>query len=222
MVAAALVVVVVGGWTVVGVLFERTDTATTVLPGPVTALVLEVDAGDVLLVAGDDDDLVVERTSNYTIRGPGLTAEVVDGVASVTATCASPSLRGCSVEHRITVPTGVRIEIDVADGGVRLAGLDGWVSVVAGGAVEGTDLVGAEVLVATSGSPVVLAFAAPPSRVDVTSDGGAVTLALPGGPYALTAETDGGAVTADVPTDTFAERLLRVATGGGPVVLERG
>ena len=201
-------------------LLDRRDFNAVTLGGPVNRIDVQVADGDVELVPGSGDDVVVERSSSWRFRRPDAEAYVDDGTARIRSGCPPIVLvvGSCSVTHRIEVPAGVRVDVRTYSGRVTLGGVTGWVRVVTTeGRVEGDGILSPEVLVDTSGGSVGLAFAGAPSRVAVVSGGSGVDLRLPGGPYELDVRPGDGDVDIDVETDDLAERVIEVDTDGGDV-----
>jgi hypothetical protein len=94
--------------------------------GNITRIVVQVDAGNVELIEGEQ--LRVERTIrgaegalelSHRIEFAGESAETL----TLVATCAA--LLPCSVDTRITVPVGVPVEVELGRGEVWATGIDG-------------------------------------------------------------------------------------------------
>ena len=167
------------GWEILPALFwvvacsriERAETWT--IPGPISQLSIESDAGVVELVAGDE--LRVERTSGASDATVGWTAT---GPGSVRIDAHCPAILPCSVNLRVTVPADVATAVSVDTGEV-------WSSAIADLVVEVdeglVDLAGAVHAVAQVGSGRIRAtlmdgadarLVVAVGDVDVTLDGG--------------------------------------------------
>lgn len=205
-------------------LLDRRDFNALTLGGPVSRIDVQVADGDVELVPGTGDNVVVERTSNWRFRRPDADAYVEQGTARIRSGCPRIVIPGgnCSVTHRIEVPDGVRVDVRTNSGRVWMEGLTGWVRVVTTeGRVVGDGLLSPEVLIDTSGGSVRLDFAQAPSRVAVLSGGRNVRLWLPSGPYEIDVDAADGNVDIEVDTEDLAERVIEIDTDGGDVSVLR-
>jgi hypothetical protein len=219
--AAAGLIVLLGVAAVAAVgLLDRSDFTARTLAGPVVRVEVQVARGDIELVLGSSDDVVVQQTERWRFRRPDTTAVIDGATARIRSTCprAVMLIGTCSVTHRVEVPPGVRVDVRTDSGEVTVQGLDGWVRVVTSdGRVEGTELRSPEVLVDTSGGKVHLGFDAQPSRVDVDSGGGDVVIVAPGGPYEVQVRAEGGEVEVGIEDEDMAEAIIAVASRGGSV-----
>lgn len=222
-VLAAVVVVAVVVTVAAARLLDRREFSSVTLGGPVDRIDLQVARGDVELVAGTSDDVVVQRTTSWRFRGPDLTASVDGSTARIHASCPRVPLplSDCSVTHRVEVPPGVRVDVRADAGSVVADGLDGWLRIItSNGRVEATGLLTDEILVDTHGGSVTIDFGRPPSRVDVVSGGGDVDLTVPEAMYELRIAAGDGEVTTRVDSVDMAERMIRIDTSGGDVVVD--
>jgi hypothetical protein len=180
---------------------------TLVFPGSVKRLVIDVDAGDVVLGAAGRDDVLVLRTRQYSLLAPEVRAGVQGDVLRLRARCSVLSV-GCAVGHRIFLPPGVPVAIHTGSGDVSVADLHAAVEVrTASGDVAVTG-VRAPVVVDTGAGDVTLADDRGP--VVATSRSGGI--ACNGIAGRLAATTGSGHVLLD---DISAS--LDVATGSGDV-----
>jgi hypothetical protein len=154
--------------------FESTKRDTGTVADSVRRVVVDVDAGDVKLVAGGDH-VQVRRESRYAVRAPNVTQRVVDGVLTLRGACASLGVLHCSTDFTVGLPRGVAAEVhtDVGD-------------------VEGAALEAPDVRVTSNVGHVDLDLARAAAHVDARSDVGDVEIAVPEGTYAVTAGTDVG------------------------------
>jgi hypothetical protein len=203
-------------------LLDRRDFSSTTLGGPIQRIDLQIAAGDIKLVAGSSDDVTVQRTSNWRLRRPTTTATVDGSTARIHATCPRVvvPLAACSVDHRVEVPPGVRVDVRTDSGTVTATGLDGWVRIVtSNGRVEASELHTDELIVDTVGGSVSASFGLAPSRVDVRSGGGDIELVLPADMYDIMVAADGGEVDLQVESEDLAERLVQLRSDGGDVIV---
>ena len=92
----------------------------------VRGLVVEVDSGNVTLVPTADDggQVDVDSTMEWAWSRPSTDHVTEDGVLTITADCPAVGLGSCSVDHRIAVPAGIDVDVDLSSGNVTATGLD--------------------------------------------------------------------------------------------------
>lgn len=154
--------------------FSSTKSDSATVSESVRRVVVDVDAGDVKLVAGGDR-VQVDRTSRYVMRAPKVTQRVRDGVLTLRGNCATMGPLHCSTDFTVGLPRGVAAEVhtDVGD-------------------VDGAALQTPDVRVSARVGHVDLDLARPAAHVDAHSDVGDVEIAVPHGSYAVKAGTDVG------------------------------
>ena len=100
----------------------RSERTTVVeLEGEVQRLVLEVDSGDVRIVAADRGGVRLERSETWSIERPSTSEELADGVLRVRADC-SALLSWCDVAYVVEVPTGTTVLARTGSGSVEAEG----------------------------------------------------------------------------------------------------
>jgi hypothetical protein len=224
-VLAAFLLITAVGVAAVGAspLFEHSDHDVLAVDGPVTHVVVELDRGNVEVVASADRrnrSVTVERRPTWRLAEPTVEHRVGDGVLEVTARCPRevPIASRCWVDHRLEVPRGAAVSVRTGRGSITVESLRGAVDVRTGsGSVLGATLGSHDIVVISDGGDVSLRFTEMPSRVEVASGGGDVDLVVPGGPFDLDVSDSGGTVEVEVPTRAHAEALLTVASDGGAV-----
>jgi hypothetical protein len=108
--------------------------------GVPSEVVVESDAGLVIVVPSEGDDVQISRRAEWTVAKPDLNVEVVGGSLVIQAHCDGGSWL-CDVQHRVAVPPGVRVRIVGEGGSVNVAGIDGAVDIeTSGGDVTVTNL----------------------------------------------------------------------------------
>ncbi len=139
----ALVLIALGATSLVGLAIQRTERSTRTWAG-VSALEVDVDSGDVEVVAASRDDVQVEQFERRAWRAPRTEAGLRDGVLRLQARC--PFFIGfgnCSVDYRIQVPAGTPVRIRDSSGDLTVAGVRGVVDVRTGsGSVHVREVVG--------------------------------------------------------------------------------
>ena len=224
------VVVLIGAVILVGAvvlaalrLLDRREFDSVTLGGPVDRIDVQLSSGEVRLVAAEGEDVAVQRSRAWRFRSPEIEATVDNGTVRVRATCPRVAipLGHCSADHRIEVPSGVRVDVRTDAGSVQVEGLDGWVRVVTtDGEVTASGLRSPEMIVDSSGGRVEVGFAVSPSRVGLDSGGGDIHLFLPPDRYEITTVAGGGDVAERVGSEAFAERMVDLRSNGGDIIVE--
>lgn len=187
-----------------------------VVGGPVLAVRVEIDAGNVSVEAGGDA-VHVGRTLKGTAERT-ITQRVEDGILRIEARC--ETLLPCGADIALTVPKGLPVDVRTGEGDVHVDGLDSDLSIEVGdGNVRGEGLLGATVRVQAGWGDARLSFATKPAEVSVGVGVGDVVLAVPEGGYDLDVSTLGEQRIA-VSQDGQGPRL-HVRTASGSAVIER-
>jgi len=120
-VALAATAVVATSLSVTELLLRSERTSVTEHGGPVRSLVVDLDSGDVRVVAADRSDVVAERTDTWSLQRPTVREQVVDGELRVRAECAA-SLLWCDVSYVLRVPRGTPVQVRTGSGTLTLDG----------------------------------------------------------------------------------------------------
>ncbi len=133
---------------------------------------MESDAGLVVVVPAEGDDVQVSRRAEWTVAKPDMKVEVVGGSLVVQAHCDGGTWM-CEVQHRVAVPAGVRVRIVGEGGTVNVAGISAPVDIeTSGGDVIVTNLT-STLKVRTAGGDITLSGIT--EDIDVATEGGAIT-----------------------------------------------
>ncbi|MFF5075992.1 hypothetical protein ACFY36_02995 [Actinoplanes sp. NPDC000266] len=192
-------------------------------------LAIDNDGGDLRLVAGTGDAVVVQRslTGKATVEGNASWSLSVDTLR-LRVTC-SGFVPDCGGRHVVAVPSGVAVTV-TSDSPVRAVGLgaaltatvsDSWLRVEspagplrldAGLNADVTDARSPDVEVSSRDGGVHLGFASPPRRVKARA-GGSVDIVLPAGPetYRVTAAPG----RTDLRSDPASKRAVEATAGDG-------
>jgi hypothetical protein len=177
-----------GAWSVVAALAlagcgaSPVRGAPVVVPGAVKRLVLDVDHGNVEIVAAPDVSKVEIVRTNREAPGRDVEHEMKDGVLQIVGKCGQAPK--CKINHRIRVPPTVAVTVTVRDGDVALMDVGGDVDVDVGlGNVSGIGLTGANIEVSAEGGNVDIIFAAAPQALHATVAAGDIDLRVPAGAY---------------------------------------
>ncbi|NUW41035.1 hypothetical protein [Nonomuraea rhodomycinica] len=202
-------------------------------------LTVRSSTGGLRILPGEPGAVRVERWVRGKAAGEGNASwSLKDGVLRLGADC-TMVFGDCGARYHVRVPPGVRLVVEGSEEGVILQDLaqDADVSshgpIKAYGAsgrlrlngdhglVEGERLKSASVRVRTRAGAVRLAFAMPPSQVDVVSDHGYVRTTVPKGAYRVTAQSRYGDERSEV-EDVRSERtIVAKSTSGNIDVLAR-
>jgi hypothetical protein len=209
----------------------------------VTEVVVEFDSGHVLVGAGANGRVDVERR---TRDGRTLDLEETwDGdrlrLAGGCRDGDGERVTRCGAEVVLRVPAGASVEVRADTGDVTVAGLTGAVSWTSGsgdldlrgvgGRVRATTVSG-EVTAMALRSPAVdartdtgdvrLGFAAAPGRAAVTTNTGDIVVTVPQGRYRIGADTVSGRRDVTIPADAASPSALEARSNSGDVRLRAG
>ncbi len=216
-------------------LLRSERTVVTELDGQVNALELDVDSGDVQVVASDRTGAVVERTETWSLERPSVVEQADGGVLRVRADCAA-LLSWCEVSYVVRVPRGTTVLARTGSGGlvahgtgdvraqtgsgeIVLTAVDGSADVRSGsGDVVVEGLRGRSVVARTGSGDVVVSRAAV-DRVDGRTGSGQVVLGLREVPDEVRARTGSGDVQVLLPSGDEAYAVT-VDTGSGDEVVD--
>lgn len=171
--------------------------------------------GDVSLTSGGDE-VLVERTLRGTpLTEPDDSVEVDGDVLDVEAECDGiPFFGSCAVSYEITVPEGIRVDVETVSGRISVDGLDGELELsTTSGAVRVSDNVGDVDVETTSGR---IELDGVRGAVEAESVSGDIVVAGRG--ESLTASTTSGRVDAsefEAETVSAESTSGDVALGGG-------
>jgi hypothetical protein len=182
--------------------FATSKTHTGTVRESVRRVVVDVDAGDVRLVAGGDR-VQVRHRSHYDLRAPKVTQRVRDGVLTLRGDCATTVLMHCTTDFTVGLPRGVAAEVHTDVGDVEAAALEA-----------------PELRVTTNVGDVGLDLARPAARIDAHSDVGDVAVAVPRGTYRVDVRTDvGDREVGGLVVDDRAARAIGAGTDVGDVTV---
>ena len=200
------------------------------LDGDVRRLVLEVDSGDVTVVASDRDGVRIERTETWSIERPSVSEQVVDRELRVRAEC-NALLSWCDVSYVLEVPAGTTVlartgsgsieasgtgdvQADTGSGDVELTSVTGDADLRSGSGAVTLDAVRGGSIVAQTGSGDITVTRAEVSRVSGRTGSGDVEVGLRTAPDEVLARTGSGDVDVELPRGDEAYAAT-VRTGSG-------
>jgi len=243
LIAAAVIVVVPATLALLGVVLGHEKITTHPVDGTVRAIVVNSDSGDVRFIRAGTQ-VQVRETQHYVLKKPKLEQDLTDGVLTLETTDCGVYFFNCSTDLRVTVPAGVRINVQADSGDVHVDGID--VADVRTESDSGDlhlDLVGRQARVwahtdsgdvhvdsddaraidaETDSGDVHVEARGRPRRIVADTDSGDVHVRAPAGEYAVDTKTDSGDVEIDraiIRTDR-ASRSIRAHTDSGDVTLD--
>ncbi|MET7783247.1 DUF4097 family beta strand repeat-containing protein [Streptomyces mirabilis] len=167
----------------------------------VTGVSVDNNGGNIEIVAGTGSAIKVTERLEYSDSKPKTEHSVSGGELALKGGDCGGSASKCSVDYRIEVPAGVKVDASTG-----------------GGNITGTGL-GGTVVAKTSGGNIDVAFGTAPASVNADSEGGNVTVKLPKGSYAVDASTDGGNKKVDVPVNDGSANKVKAHSAGGDVTV---
>lgn len=187
------------------------------IPGAVKRVIVNVDHGNVEIIASPETSTVeIVRTSKDS-AGPGSMHDMKDGVLTVEGRCGRAPK--CRINHRIRVPLDTAVTITVKDGDVALMDVAGDVTVDVGlGNVSGLRLASNLADVHTEGGNIDLIFSTGPQSLAAHAAAGDIDLRVPAGDYRC--DLDKKAVPPfGVKCDEKATRVIAASTAVGRISL---
>lgn len=182
---------------------------------PFDRVVVDLDAGGVILTAGDGEEVVVTADLRWVGQTcPVVDAQVRDGVLVIDGRCDGTDLGWCSVDVEAAVPPGLPVEVRTGAGDVDLERV-GDVDVETGSGDVGIEGAQGSVRVET-GSGDVSARRIAGRTASFTSGSGDLVLQVAGSFEQVIGETGSGDVDLEVPEGAY---LLDIDTGSGDVDL---
>jgi hypothetical protein len=206
----------------------------------VASLELDLTNGPIVVVAGEDDQVIVEKSFTSGFFGGTAREEQNGDTLRLIQRCPVLLGLGCRGSYRVTVPPGTTISGGTSNGPIRVEDIDGAIDVTtsngeisldgltaqvtartSNGSVTGTALHSADLDVSTSNGRVSLVFAAVPTSVAVRTSNGNIEIAIPpdSPPFALSTSTSNGQVRNEIRTDPAASEVIDLRTSNGDITL---
>jgi len=218
LIAAAVIVLTPAALALLGVVLGHEKITTHPVAGTVREIVVNSDSGDVRFIR-TGTRVQVRETQHYVLRKPTLEQDLTDGVLTLETDC-DTFFFNCSTDLRVTVPAGVRINVQADSGDVHADGVD--VADVRTQSDSGDvhlDLVGRQARVwAHSDSGDVHVDSDDARAIDAQTDSGDVHIQARGRPRRLVADTDSGDVHVRAPTGDYA---VDTETDSGDIEIDR-
>lgn len=204
-------------WAVLQALAGTTRDERVRLPDAVGVVSLEVDQGDLRVVAAGRRVSAHARERSFLV-GVSRRVDAGDGEARLRWRCRLWT--SCRVDVRARTPARADVRARTGLGAVRVHGPAGDLDLATrGGEVEGRALTGARAQVDARGD-VRLDYVRAPRSVEVDTSAGDIAIQVPAGAYRVDATTGGGSVTVrGLRHDAAAARSIVVTTSAGDVLV---
>jgi hypothetical protein len=235
----AVLVIMIGAGRAWGSLTEQTDSEPIRIPGPISALDLDLDGASADISPGADGQAGVQQYLDWTFRRPIVEQTTTGRLLRIKVRC--PSILGiseptCSVALNIQVPSTTAVTVRMSSGSAKVSGLSGDLNLRSSsgsieldgdsgrisahstsGQIRGQGLTSSDVQATLTSGQLGLGFATPPDRVVVNATSGEATVTVPtGSTYRVTTHSGSGGVDQDPGLqDPQAGRSITVSTTSG-------
>jgi hypothetical protein len=171
-----------------------TSSVTATIPSTLLGVELKVARGDVEIVAGNPNEVLVSRTEWSAFgRRPEERRSILEGVLTIESQCASLVLGKCAADYRLTVPENVPVTVTAERGDIRLDAYRGSARVsTQGGSIEAGAFCGPLLHATAKGGDIDVTTACSSERIVVRTDSGDVRVAVPQATYSIDADTNAG------------------------------
>ena len=216
--AVSILLVAVGLWWLASALTSSTTTETVDFEGEIDSLQADVDNGDIVVRAGDVDQVELTRIVRRSFAGPSFDEQVNGTTLQISGDCPWFAIGRCGVSYELTVPADLIADLSASSGDVVIEGLTGDLVVrsssgdvvlrsivgsidaeVSSGDVVLEDVTGDVVARASSGDVVARGLSA--ASIDIQVSSGDIEVELLDSPELIDLESSSGDVTVTVPDD---------------------
>ncbi|MFI6600439.1 DUF4097 family beta strand repeat-containing protein [Nonomuraea sp. NPDC050536] len=188
----------------------------------VTALQLKSGSGDSVISEYDGTAIRVTETLQWRDSKPKPQHKVNGDTLFMTYDCPS-NWGSCSVDYKIEIPKGVKLDADVGSGNLTLRSLTGDLTLNAGsGDIDGSGLGGKKLFAEDGSGNIELKYAAQPDNVDMKTGSGDLTLRVPNGSYDVKTHIGSGDKNVTLPSDSGSSHKISVDAGSGDVDVAAG
>ncbi|MET8865349.1 DUF4097 family beta strand repeat-containing protein [Nonomuraea sp. NPDC004580] len=126
----------------------------------------------------------------------------------------------CSVDYKIEVPKGLRLNLEAGSGNLTLRDSTGEIDLNAGsGDVDAAGLAGKKLNAELGSGNIELKYAAAPEDVRLKTGSGDISLHVPDQAYAVDSEVGSGDLALDVKQDKGAPNKISVTAGSGDIAV---
>lgn len=219
--------VVAGAFIAVGFLTRDTDTEqTTFGAADVSMLSVDIESGDVTMMAEDRTDILVETemTSTFWSDAEAVMTKQGDRI-TLEDDCAFLSFAGCEVDYTVRLPEDADIElvVEAAAGSIEIVGAGAPVDArTTAGDVSLTRYEGTDASIETTAGNATFSGVEAPENLRVVTTAGSVGIEVPDDVYRIDTETTVGDVDIEVRQDPDSTRTIYAETTAGDITISIG
>ena len=202
---------------------RETSSVTATIPSTLLGIQLKVARGDIEIVAGNPNEVLVSRTEWSAFgRRPDERRSILEGVLTIESQCASLVLGKCAADYRLTVPENVPVTVSAERGDIRLDAYRGSARVsTQGGSITADAFCGSLLHATAKGGDIDVAAACSPERIEVRTDSGDVRVVVPQATYSIDADTNAGSLAVrGLPLADRARFAIQALSNSGDVTVE--
>ena len=221
LVALALALLTAAAFATSQLLLNRETTRSTI-QRHVEAIVIQSDAGDVRLVGGRSDQVMLTEKRTWLFDAPKVRVAVDHDTLRLRAECPGARVPDrCTVDFELQVPFDVDTTVQGGAGDIHVDGVAGHVQIKTdAGNVSGQHLHAVSVDARTQAGDANFAFDTKPVSVRTSSDVGDITIEVPTGDYRVDTATKAGDVNVSgLLRNDHALRSIGAQTSAGDVTV---
>lgn len=182
----------------------------------VSTLQLRSGSGDAVITESDRSGIHVTETLQWRGDDKPKAEHKVDGDRLAVSYDCGSSWGSCSVNYKIEIPKGLKIDIDAGSGNLTLRGLTGQLDVVNGsGDIEGSDLGSRKGVIENGSGDIELKYTAAPENLDLQNGSGDISVYVPQGSYDVSTDAGSGDTKVDVADTPGAPNKITMESGSG-------
>ena len=229
--ALSILLILFGVVWLVSAVTSSTTTEEVPLTGEISSLSADLENGDLIVRAGDVEQVELTRTVRRSFVGPDYDERVNGATLQITGNCPWFAFGRCGVTYELVVPADLIADVKASSGDVIIEGLIGDIVVRASsGDIELRSIVGSIDAKASSGDIVlddvsgdviarsssgdVIADRLTAASVQIQASSGDIEVALESSPDRIDVEASSGDVTVTVPDDGTAYAVTGETSSG--------
>ncbi|SEF67642.1 Putative adhesin [Nonomuraea solani] len=199
------------------------DTASYQVTEKVTRLDLKSGSGEALITETDGTAVRVVETLRWRGDDKPKPEHKVEADALLLTYDCSSEWGNCSVDYKIEVPKGLRVDLDAGSGNLTLRGLTGEIDAnVGSGDLDATGLAGKKVYAKAGSGNIELKYTTAPQTVDLQVGSGDITLHVPEGGYDVKTEVGSGDANVSVKDEASSPNKISLSAGSGDITVRHG
>lgn len=223
--ASTGIVLVVGLAAGIGWLVSLRSRTTTYSVGALVSRVdLQVSSGQAVIVGSSSPSLQVRRTDDYSFGHAARERRwLTKGVLHITSQCPPIVLGSCSASYELAVPEAVAVQVETANGSVKMTGFNGDATVgTRSGNVDVEAYCGFQLSARSQSGDVYVATACAPQNLSVLTGSGDAVALVPPGRYRIGASGGSGQRVSGLRSDPTAPFTIDAHSLSGSVTVEGG